>query len=350
MKILINVPDLKRPGGVATLFNILGMEKAYNNISLFIIHNSTPAIFRIPYKYILFILKLTQIDLVHINPSLNQKCFFRDALFAKLTLLLSKKLIVYWHGWDEAYEHKILSNKLLLWIAKNSFLKANTSIVLGTVFKEKLRQMGYINNIVIETNTAEDKFIENQHPKRINDLLPIRLLFISRLESAKGIYIAIETLKIINSRKNKFILTIAGAGSEEEKVKILIQDQKDIEWAGYVTEESKHKLLISSHIMFFPTNHSEGMPLTLIEAMIYGLPIISRPMGGIPDIVVNGINGYILESLDPKVFAEKIENIICVPNLFNKMSKNNIEQSQQFLPTAVRERLYRLYENVAHGE
>ena len=199
MKILINVPNLTRSGGVATLFNVLKMEQYNPNISLFCLHNKQWKILRILTKYIVFAFRLNTIDLVHINPSLTKKSFLRDSVFAWITILFSKKLIVYWHGWEEKYEHKIIANKLLFWIAKNSFLKAKTTIVLGTVFKNKLRLMGYKNNIVIETNTAEDKFIENQQTKRIDNFLPIRLLFISRLESAKGVYIAIETLKILKT-------------------------------------------------------------------------------------------------------------------------------------------------------
>lgn len=346
MKILISVPNLSRPGGVAALFNILQMEVYNPNISLFCIHNQLWSIFRIPLKYINFIFKLRSVDVVHLNPSLTRKSFFRDAVFAWLTLLFSKKLIIYWHGWEESYEQKIKENKFLSWVIKHSFLNANTTIVLGKLFESKLREMGYKNRIVIETNCAENKYIRKQQVKNIPIAEPIRLLYLSRLEIAKGVYLAIDTLRILNRKGNRFKLIIAGTGSEEENIKELIKGDETIEFAGYVNAEAKHKQLLSAHLMFFPSSHPEGMPLTLLEGMMYGLPVVSRPVGGIPDIVMNEKNGYLLESLEPSDFANKIDQIVNNFEFYQKMSKNNIIKSKLFSPEIVRERLNSIYESV----
>ena len=193
MKIIITVPALYKSGGVTALFNILKMEQNYNNISLFIISSSLPTILRIPLKYIDFTFKLRGIDLVHLNPSLNKKSFLRDAGFAWITILFSRKLVVYWHGWELDYEEKIRNSKFLRFINKHTFLKANTTIVLGTIFKNKLIDLGYKNEIIIETNSAENKFITERVPKLITKKDKIRLLFLSRLELKKGVYIAIDT-------------------------------------------------------------------------------------------------------------------------------------------------------------
>jgi len=350
MKVLITVPNLKLPGGVTALFNILKMEMYYSNISLFILHSKLPSILRIPLKYIEFILILKHVDLVHLNPSLNRKSFYRDAIFAWLTIFFSRKLIVYWHGWDEDYESKISKSRLLNFIIKHSFLKAHASIVLGSVFENKLKGLGYRNKVYIETNTAENKYIVDKLHKNISKVDLIRLLFLSRLEIEKGVYIAIETLKLLNKHKKRFILVIAGTGNEEENIKHLIAQNDGIEWVGYVTGLSKHNLLMTSHIMFFPSYYPEGLPLTLLEAMIYGLPIVSRPVGGIPDIIINEENGYLIENLEPNDYAEKIDTIVNKPGVYTQMSKNNIEKSMLFSPELVRERIYNFYESVYHGE
>lgn len=344
MKVLITVPDLKKIGGVTALFNILKMEQHFENVSLFILSSTLPTILRIPLKYIDFVTKLKGIDVVHLNPSLNKKSFLRDAGFAWLTILFSRKLIVYWHGWEEEYEEKIKTNKLLRFINKHTFLKANTTIVLGTIFKAKWIDLGYKNKIIIETNSAENKYITEITPKLISKDEKVRLLFLSRLELKKGVYVAIETLKLLNKKENRYILIIAGSGGEEEKVKSIISDHKEIEWAGYVTNDSKHNLLATSHIMFFPSYYSEGLPLTLLESMMYGLPIISRPVGGIPDIINNNVNGYLTESLQPEEYCKMIHSLVNDPNQYEQMSLNNLEKSKVFNPQAVRSRIYKVYE------
>lgn len=342
-KVIITVPDLNKAGGVAALFSILKMEQHFPNISLFCIHGKLPSPIRIPIKYFEFIFKLCLVDVVHLNPSLNKKSFLRDAVYAWITLLFSKKLIVYWHGWNDGYEAKIKNSRLLNYIAKQSFLKAHTSIVLGTVFEKKLKSMGCQGKIHIETNTAENKYRTTKSLKKIRLEEEIRLLFLSRLEEAKGVYIAIETLHLLNESGKRYKLIIAGSGNDEENIRKLISNDSDIEWAGYASGELKHHLLETSHIMFFPTFYPEGLPLTLLEGMMYGLPIISRPVGGIPDIIKNRENGYLIESLKPENFAEKIATIGNSPDLFNQMSQNNIKKSILFSPESVRERLYDLY-------
>lgn len=350
MQILINVPDLKKPGGVAALFNILKMEQVYPNISLFILHNKLPSIIRIPTKYVEFVFKLFNTDMVHLNPSLDRKSFLRDALFAWISIVFSKKLIIYWHGWEETFEEKIRNNIFLSCIAKHTFFKAQSTIVLGTLFERKLRALGYKNKIYIETNTAENKYIGECRPKNIRENEQLRLLFLSRLEVEKGIYIAIQTLKLLNRQKKRFKLVVAGSGTEEENIKLLASVNQDIEWAGYVTDKSKHNLLSSSQLMLFPSYYPEGMPLTIIEGMMYGMPIISRPVGGIPDIIKNEENGYLIEGLDPEEFANKISKIVNIPNIYLRMSENNIETSKSFLPEIVRERIYSYYKNSYYDE
>jgi len=344
MRVLINVPDLKKSGGVTALFNILKMEQNFKNVSLFVLSNNLPTVLRIPLKYIEFIIKLKKVKVVHINPSLNKKSFLRDAVFAWITILFSRKLLVYWHGWEIEYEQKIKRNKVLKFINKHTFLKADTTIVLGTVFKDKLIDLGYNNKIYIETNSAENKFITKRNPKLIRENEKIRLLFLSRLELKKGIYIAIDTLNLLNKVENRFILTIAGSGSEEDNIKHLFSQHNDIEWAGYVTNDSKHNLLDTAHVMFFPSYYPEGLPLTLLEAMMYGLPIVSRPVGGISDIVINNENGCLTESLLPEDNFEIINSLVNNPILYNQISQNNIEKSKLFEPQKVRERIYKIYD------
>lgn len=345
MKVLINVPDLKRPGGVAVLFATLKMEKYIPNISIFVLHNKLPAFIRIPLKYIEFAIKLNKIDVVHINPSLNRNSFIRDSFYAWLTIFFKKKLIVYWHGWEDSFEEKLKNSIILNGIAKYSFLKAQSCIVIGSIFERKLRALGFTNNIYIETNSAEIKKNNKIKPIVIQPEQQIRILFLSRLEVNKGIYIAIETLKLLNKHTNRFKLIIAGSGTEEESIVRIASTNIDIEWVGYVRGRSKHNILSSAQIMLLPS-YTEGMPISLLEGMLYGMPIISRPIGGIVDIITNKKNGYLIDSLLPEDYEKTIIDLVNNSVLFNQISKNNIKLSEKFHPDRVRERLLDIYKNV----
>lgn len=343
MKVLIAVPDLSLHGGVAALYNVLKLDVFYKNIEYFNVNGKLPLLLRTPINYISFIIKLRNTDVVHLNPSLNSKSIYRDSFYALFTLIFGKKLLVYWHGWDVNFEERIIKNKLLSFLFSKTLLKANTTVVLGKIFEQKIKDLGFKNKIVIETGCFDDIYNNIKLPKELTGNKEIILLFLSRLEKEKGIYIAIETLRILNSKNAKYKLIITGNGSESENVKKYINSNDNIELVGHVSEEFKYSnLLLKSDILFFPTYYPEGMPLSIIEGISFGLPIISRPIGGIPDIVKNE-NGVITDSLEPKIFADIISDICNDKEKYHSISECNTKYAKKFEPKIVRERIYSYY-------
>ncbi|MDN3596246.1 glycosyltransferase family 4 protein [Zunongwangia endophytica] len=348
MRILINVPKLSNPGGVSVLYNVLKIQDRYDNVKLFQIHSKLPSFLGFIKKYIEFFSLVKLFDIIQLNPSLNKKSFFRDSIYAYIAKLAKKKLVVYWHGWENDYEEAIFKSKFLKWIFKKTFAKADLSIVLGQVFSDKLKNLGFQNRIIIETNAVESRFLSFPLKKRvINQDDEIKLLFIARLQKEKGVYEAIETLKLLNKeQKNKYKLIIAGSGNEEEKIAALANNDDSIDFLGYIRDEDKHKALLNSDILFFPTYYPEGLPLTILEGIMYGLPVISRPVGGISDIIIHERNGFIIESKDAKDFANVIKRLSSDNNLYSKISENNIEKSSMFMPSSVCERLMGYYNSI----
>jgi glycosyltransferase involved in cell wall biosynthesis len=146
----------------------------------------------------------------------------------------------------------------------------------------------------------------------------------------------------------KYHLTIAGNGSELDNVKTYINDHRisNISISGHVEGIEKHKILSKSHIMILPS-FSEGMPISIIEAMLYGLVIVSRPIGGIPDWVKVPNNGYLIESLYENEYAEKILQISKDLTLMKDIQENNRKiAGENFTPNALSERLFKYYNSV----
>ena len=173
------------------------------------------------------------------------------------------------------------------------------------------------------------------------------LLFISRITKNKGWDIAIETMKILNNKGyNNIILTIAGDGDCLEAAKQLAEKNKiqNINFKGHITGEEKNNLLKESDILFFPTCYSEGMPLTILEGVMHGKPIITRNVGGIPDHIKNGVNGYLTDSINPEDFANLILRTIGNPETFNQFKTNNLQLARiEFIPDRLINRLLNLY-------
>jgi glycosyltransferase involved in cell wall biosynthesis len=120
---------------------------------------------------------------------------------------------------------------------------------------------------------------------------------------------------------------------------------ENIIFHGNLEGHSKHKIFVDSDILLFPT-FAEGLPLTVLEAMLYGLPIITRPVGGIPDIVKDGENGYLIESFTAKDYADKIMMLSNDENLYGKISLNNqYKAKHEFTPDVLRSKLDEVYSN-----
>lgn len=347
-KVLITVPDLSRPGGVSSLYNILKLD-ALENISYFQIHGiklkqSWARAIDLVVVFIKFLFALPGYKIVHVNPSFTSKSFLRDALFVFLARLFRRKVLVYWHGWDSDYAAKVKKSSLLK-LFNATYAKAEISIVLGSVFAAELKDLGCQGEIFIESNAASDSFLSAPvSPKTIDHAKSVCFLFIARLEYTKGVYIAIDVISKLAEKFNVKLL-IAGSGPELEKVQALIAGRgiTNIDAVGYVGGAKKHDAFVTADALLLPTFHNEGMPISIIEAMLYGLPVISRSVGGIPDWVTEGENGYLIESKQPDDFVQVINLLLNSPAKFTAMSAVNIKKAKAFTPAAVTGRLQNYY-------
>jgi glycosyltransferase involved in cell wall biosynthesis len=349
-RLLIVYPGKNAPGGVAELYRIASIEA--KEVSYFELYGSLRKKIKLVDNILMFFrfwIAAQKSEIVLLNPSLVKKSFFRDGVLILISRVLKKKTIVYWHGWDRKISEKIQRKEIYRWYFQKTFLKANITIVLASMFKKQLEVWGYKKPVFIEKNCASDRHLLSDPlilPRKIHS--PVRLLFLARVETQKGIYIALDALRIVNS-KSKFPieLVVAGDGIELRRSKDYAAkcNISNVTFSGHVTKNEKHNLLKSSDILIFPS-FAEGLPLTLLEAILYGIPIIARPVGGIPDVFENRVHGFLTESFEPKVFADLILEL-CLDNaLYENISSNNIKMSIDFLPQNFRKRMEMIFNAV----
>jgi glycosyltransferase involved in cell wall biosynthesis len=115
---------------------------------------------------------------------------------------------------------------------------------------------------------------------------------------------------------------------------------------GYVVGQEKYRLLESSHILCFPT-YSEGFPNTIVEAMAFGIPVVTRPVGGIADFFKNGENGFATDSKDPIVFVNLMEKLLVDEDLYRKISLYNYQYAEENLVASqAASRLEKIYKSI----
>ena len=80
-----------------------------------------------------------------------------------------------------------------------------------------------------------------------------------------------------------------------------------------------------------PTYYGEGLPTVIVEAMTFGLPVVTSPVGGIKDFFSNGKHGFLVESKNHKEIEETIIKIYLNPELFRKISIFNYNYAKKYL-------------------
>jgi glycosyltransferase involved in cell wall biosynthesis len=293
-------------------------------------------------------LRKNNIDLVHLNPSLDTKSFIREGFFTLLARANKKKVVVFFHGWKKTCEVNI--ERYFLWIFKWIFGKADALIVLSYENKETLKRWSVVKPIYKEVTVINDNEltgfdIQNALKKRKSSKT-WRILFLARIIKEKGIYEALEAHSLVQSRHPTVELVVAGDGKELDNVKSFVRAHNldNVTFAGYIKGQEKRRRFQEAHILFLPS-YAEGCPVSVIEAMAYGLPVVTRSVGGVVDFFENERNGFISQSLDPNVLAGQIERLLVDKKLYKRISLYNYQYAQShFLASNAALRLEKIYE------
>ncbi len=132
---------------------------------------------------------------------------------------------------------------------------------------------------------------------------PYHLAFIGRLSKEKGLADFLKGLAALD-HQNQFITHIIGSGPEEQALKSLAHQlnvNDHLKWHGFLKDPSE--ILDKSHALIMPS-HREGLPMTLLEAMLAGKPVLATQVGAIPRLIDHGSNGLLLSPQDPASWPE----------------------------------------------
>jgi glycosyltransferase involved in cell wall biosynthesis len=347
--VLLTSPDLQKAGGVASYCRML-QPFLGNDVDYFTIGNRNdnkkvvPQALRLLYDFIRFFFKFGKgrYNLVHLNTSLGNKALLRDGLLLLIAKSRGRKVLVFIHGWDEVFENIVKSKYLPLF--QRVYFQADAFVVLANEFKGKLLAMKCDKPIYVETTTVDDGIFSLQ--KKIPNSDFFQILFLARVERGKGIYETLDAYHQVKARHPQVTLLVAGDGSELVKAKIYTKERGivGVEFCGYVTGSRKNAVFCDADLFLFPTSYGEGMPINVLEAMACGIPVITRPVGGLRDFFEDGCMGFISETKDPAFFAEMIERLIVDRNLALRMSAYNRAYAvEHFSLSKVAGRIHNIY-------
>ena len=339
-KVLTIGVDYHNPrGGIAQVINVYStIFSPFNFIRTTVCGNKLTNLFVLIIALCRFIgyMLFSDVKIVHIHTA-SYISFWRKRIFINLAKLFKRKVVLHVHGG----EFKIFSEKNYSKI-KRTITKCDCIIALSIEWKMYFEDSYLHPNVQIIKNIIESPTIKTE----INKDKKYYLLFLGKLGEKKGIY---DLLDVLSENKKKYqenLIFLYGGNGEVEKVSQYVKD-KCIEsmavFQGWVTGEKKVSLLNQANAYILPS-YNEGLPISILEAMSYSLPIISTNVGGIPEIVKNGINGYLFDAGDKTAMAQAIDALMENREQNKEFGKNSLKIVQEHLPESVAKQLTELYQ------
>ena len=187
-----------------------------------------------------------------------------------------------------------------------------------------------------------DQDINREH--KISEDQPLELLFLSNLNSSKGIWEVLQACVLLQNDNMPFHCTLAGGEGDvksEDVIRFVKTHQLEsfVKYLGKVSGITKSQAFQNANVFLHPTKE-DCFPLVLLEAMQFGLPIISTYEGAIPEMVEEGLNGFLIEQNNAQALVDTIKKYIIDPSLVELQGSHNIQKYKKNYHVAIFEELF----------
>ncbi|NPD90894.1 glycosyltransferase family 4 protein [Xylanibacter muris] len=289
-----------------------------------------------------------RLKIVHIHTAAGSS-FKRKMIMAKTARTFGKKVILHMHAADfvEFYETASDKDKII-----NNIKACDILIVLSPQWKDFFVKIGIGEKNIIILNNIVTPPSEEVLKKRIiqspNIQPQLRFLFLGWLGKRKGIWDLLDVIVTHHENlKGRFMLRFGGNEFENE-IKKLIKDnnlEDVVQFEGWVNGEKKVELLEWANCFILPS-YNEGLPISILEAMSYGMPVVSTPVGGITEVVKNGENGVIVEPGNKEQIWNALKHYLDNPEAIAVEGRKSLDIVRSYTPDFVLNDLKKIYEDL----
>lgn len=171
-----------------------------------------------------------------------------------------------------------------------------------------------------------------------------RFLYLGRLEDNKGVDSLCAAFVAIAKRHQNVFLDIVGWGIEEEKLKHKYASHSQITFCGPAFGEQKMSILADATVLVVPSDWPEVFGIVVLEAYAYGMPVIASAVGGLPELVQDGVTGYLVPADDQEALKEKLDKFAARPGLASQMSGACFEAAKNYTTDLVTNRYLNTYQ------
>jgi len=282
--------------------------------------------------------------LVHVHCA-SRASFWRKCVFMAIAHAARCPVVLHLHGGGFARFYEEECGPLGRRAVRYFLGRAACVIALSERWRAWLAQAGANPNIVCIPNPVRAQAAPAPRARRSV------ILFLGRIMDAKGIPELLKAFAVLRVSVPDAELVCAGAGDIEAAARraeaLGIEDA--VRFPGWLGEAEKRAWLARAAAFVLPS-HAEGLPMSLLEAMAAGVPVVASAVGGIPDVVKHGVNGLLVASGDPIDLLRALRRLLRDAQLAAALGAAGRETVRaRFAPEHVLERLGEVYAGFGVG-
>lgn len=298
-------------------------------------------------SYLEYIWKLLtkKIKIVHINSSMKNGSIIKNFFVLLISKIFLKKCIFQFHGGspDDISRHFIFILKFIISLADKILVLTDDQMNIKHYLNES--EWTKIEKIPNYIKIRNVNLSNRKHDTKVH------FLFVGRVIKEKGIYEIIKAAKKLIDNDLDFQVDIMGDGSDLKEMKQVVNKlelQRYFQFHGFVTNDvKKDNLYSTSNIMIFPSYYKEGFPYTILEAMLFKMPIVSTKAGALADVIEDNKNGFLIPFQNHEILAEKMKYFILNLKDIERMGSHSLSLiNTKYSTEIMKQKLTNIYQEL----
>lgn len=293
-------------------------------------------------KIIFYLYRNKSIGILHIHGSSRGSFFRKYAVFLIARYIFAKKIIYHIHS-GEFHIFYANASKTTKRFIKHFIEQADLIICLSAVSEKFLTQHFHPRRTEIVPNFIDTKSYGSRGKNRSEKVI---FLFLGKIVKSKGIFDLLEAAKqLVKQNCTDFEVWVGGDGEVGELKKFIDENRlaDTVKFLGWISGDAKDKVL-TEHDVFALPSYSENLPVSILEAMSNGKPVIATNVGGIPELIRDNVSGYLINPGDTRRLENCMKTFINNKKLIDEMGAKSLEIIDSgFTPQIVTEKINDLY-------
>lgn len=255
---------------------------------------------------------LQRADLVHLHMASRGSCL-RKSTLGLTCWLLRMPFVIHLHGGRFSIFHDTELGPIGRSFVDFVFRRAASVIALSQTWQHWLKKTINLKKVTIVFNGVPT------YTTSLKDTSKPTILFLGRLSTNKGTGELITAMIDVMQKFPNSVLELGGDG-DIETYRLQASGLPNIKFLGWVDDAGRQAALARASIYCLPS-WNEGLPMSVLEAMSAGLPVVSTPVGGIPEAITEGVTGLLVQPGDIKNLAAALCKLLQDPEMATAMGK-----------------------------